>query len=239
MMTSFTWKRPEELLTDEGRAAPHDLETRFVDKEDVDQEGVAAWNRLLSELSDPAAALATFLEATQGLQRPAAQRRVFISHRMGTAPWAERIAWLSSQHAGLEYWLDVHDPVLRLANTVLQPGDPRYAVAIAAIIEMALLNCTHVIAMHTPPPSGTSWRPSQWIPYELARAKGRSVYSTQAAGWFHPQVHPPESRGEYVLLADIRVSDAAVEQWLINHGNPNAKKPYLGKGTPIPPNRLP
>ena len=36
---------------------------------------------------------------------------------------------------------------------------------------MALLNCTHVIAAHTPSPPNTSWRPSQWIPYELARAK--------------------------------------------------------------------
>jgi hypothetical protein len=238
-MASFAWKHPEELVTEHGRQAPQDLETRYDGKEDIDREGVVAWRRLLGDLDDPRLALANFLRATQGLQRPPGQKRVFISHRMGTAPWAERIAWLSSQSGGLDYWLDVHDPVLRLANSVLAPSDPRYAVAIAAIIEMALLNCTHVIAMHTPPPGNTSWRPSQWIPYELARAKGRTVYSGQAAGWFHPQVHPPESRGEYVLLADIHLADTAVERWLINHGNPNTKKLYLGRGTPIPPNPLP
>ena len=99
---------------------------------------------------------------------------------------------------------------------------------------MALLNCTHVIAAHTPPPPNTSWRPSQWIPYELARAKkAGSVISRQAADWFHPQVHPPESRGEYVLLADLCGSDADVERWLQSHAHqPIVARAYHGAGTP-------
>ena len=28
---------------------------------------------------------------------------------MDDVPYAERIAWLASRKAGLEYWLDVHD----------------------------------------------------------------------------------------------------------------------------------
>jgi hypothetical protein len=41
--------------------------------------------------------------------RPLSQPRVFVSHRMDDVPYAERIAWLASRKAGLEYWLDVHD----------------------------------------------------------------------------------------------------------------------------------
>jgi hypothetical protein len=157
--------------------------------------------------------------------------RAGLRHRMVDVAYAKHIAWLASQKAGLEYWLDVHDPVLRLAGAALPAGV--YGITIAAIIEMALLNCTHVIAAHTPPPTNTSWRPSQWIPYELARAKARSVISRQAAGWFHPQVHPPHSRGEYVLLADLCSSDADVEQWLLTHAHrPIAAKPYHGMATP-------
>ena len=148
-------------------------------------------------------------------------------------PYAERIAWLASRKAGLEYWLDVHDPVLRLASAALPPGHPVYAITVAGIIEMALLNCTHVIAAHTPPPN-TSWRPSQWIPYELARRQeGRQRNLQAGAGLFHPQVHPPESRGEYVLLADLCGSDADVERWLQSHVHrPIVAKAYHGAGTP-------
>ena len=151
-------------------------------------------------------------------ERPLSQPRVFVSHRMADVPYAERIAWLASRKAGLEYWLDVHDPVLRLASAALPPGRPVYAITVAAIIEMALLNCTHVIAAHTPPPN-TSWRPSQWIPYELARAKkAGSVISRQAAGWFHPQVHPPESRGEYEPRETARGPiHLAIPQTLVRH----------------------
>ncbi len=170
-------------------------------------------------------------------ERPLSQPRVFVSHRTADVPYAERIAWLASRKAGLEYWLDVHDPVLRLASAALPPGRPVYAITVAAIIEMALLNCTPVIAAHTPPPPNTSWRPSQWIPYELARAKkAGSVISRQAAGWFHPQVHPPESRGEYVLLADLCGSDADVERWLQSHAHrPIVARAYYGAGTPNSP----
>ena len=105
-------------------------------------------------------------------------------------PYAERIAWLASRKAGLEYWLDVHDPVLRLASAALPPGRPVYAITVAGIIEMALLNCTHVIAAHTPPPN-TSWRPSQWIPYELARRQEGRQRNLQAGAGLVSSPSPP------------------------------------------------
>ena len=63
--------------------------------------------------ADPAIAFFGFLQTMQALpERPLSQPRVFVSHRMADVPDAERIAWLASRKAGLEYWLDVHDPVL-------------------------------------------------------------------------------------------------------------------------------
>jgi hypothetical protein len=70
---------------------------------------------------------------------------------MADVPYAERIAWLASRKAGLEYWLDVHDPVLRLASAALPSGHPVYATTVAAIIEIALLNCTHAVAARHQP----------------------------------------------------------------------------------------
>jgi hypothetical protein len=107
--------------------------------------------------AEPAIAFIGFLQTMQALpERPLSQPRVFVSHRMADVPYAERIAWLASRKAGLEYWLDMRDPVLRLASAVLAPGHPVYAITVAAIIEMAILNYTHVIAAHTPLPPNTS-----------------------------------------------------------------------------------
>jgi hypothetical protein len=172
-MSSFIWKRPRDLETQQGRETPQDLKTRY-EGADIEPASLAAWRLFMEQLissADPTIAFIDFLQTMQALPgRPLSQPRVFVSHRMADAPYAERIAWLASQNAGLEYWLDVHDPVLRFASAALPPGHPVYAITVAAIIEMALLNCTHVIAAHTPPPTNTTWRPSQWIPYELARA---------------------------------------------------------------------
>ena len=43
---------------------------------------------------------------------------------MADVPYAEKFAWLASRKAGLKYWLDVHDPVPRLASAALPPGHP-------------------------------------------------------------------------------------------------------------------
>jgi hypothetical protein len=148
--------------------------------------------------------------------------RVFISHRQADADCAERIAWRASQE-GLDYWLDVHDPLLRYSKA----APP---MILAAIIEIALLNCTHVIAAHTPNSAG-----SKWIPYELGRAKSRAVYSHQAAGWFHSQTSPA-AYGEYVQLAEICRSEKEVVRWLKIHAPVGLVRPapYHGQGAPPP-----
>jgi hypothetical protein len=63
--------------------------------------------------ADPAIAFIGFLQTMQALpERPLSQSLVFVSHRMADVPYAARIAWL----ARLQYWLDVHDHVLRLTS---------------------------------------------------------------------------------------------------------------------------
>src|SRR5271166_409544 len=134
-MSSFTWKRPRDLETQQGRETPQDLETRY-EGADIEPASLAAWRLLMEQLissADPAIAFIGFLETMQALpERPLSQPRVFVSHRRADAPYAERIAWLASRKAGLEYWLDVHDPVLRLASAALPPGHPVYAITVAA-----------------------------------------------------------------------------------------------------------
>jgi hypothetical protein len=224
-MASFVWQRAGE-----------DLSQRYanVDDNDVDGEAVAAWKRFVGTLErgePPAwrAALSVFVLAVQPLQRVAAPARVFVSHRQKDGAIAEQIAWQATE-AGKDYWLDLHDGNLQLASQTLQSSDPRYALIIAGIIEMALLSCTHVIATHTPNSLG-----SKWIPYELARAKGRQVISNQAAGWFDQSIQDPATQGEYVVLSEICRSRADVDFWLGAHRPPHVPaRPFLGKSNPPP-----
>ncbi|MCB1090050.1 MAG: toll/interleukin-1 receptor domain-containing protein, partial [Verrucomicrobiae bacterium] len=91
------------------------------------------------------------------------QPRVFISHRQADRTVAENAARLATAN-GFNYWLDVHDPNLAAWN--LQPDTPQKSIAIAAIIEMALLNCSHVLAIVSGNTPG-----SAWVPYEYGRVK--------------------------------------------------------------------
>jgi len=229
-MGSFVWYRAGE-----------DLAERYadVDENDVDGEAVVAWMAFIGELGrdqppDWQRAFSNFVLAVGSRHRVAGPPRVFVSHRHNDSPVAEQIAWQASE-AAKDYWLDCHDGTLKLANQTLSQSDPRYALVIAGIIEMALLSCTHVVATHTQNSLG-----SKWIPYELARAKGRQVISHQAAGWFDPgwfnqSTRPPESQGEYVVLADILHTRADVDRWL---GAPRPQgvgsRPYLGTSNPPP-----
>ena len=133
---------------------------------------------------------------------------VFVSHQRSDVAAAERIAEMACAE-GLDYWLDIHDPLLRLANKTIRPSDARYPVIIAAIIEMALLNSSHLIAVHT-----TNSLASKWVPYELGRVRDRNIRSGNAGGWFHPHLLPRQC-GDYVHLCRIaRGGENEVERWL-------------------------
>ena len=154
-----------------------------------------------------------FLRAIDLVDPNLAKDCVFISHRQSDWCLAEDVARTVTNTAS-DYWLDIHDPTLQWANTnVGSLGTVAGAILLAAIIEIALLNSTHVIALHTVNSAG-----SAWIPYELGRAKARKIFSSQAAGWF---VQPilPSGCAEYIHLAQQTLTLQDIEDWLMKRGN--------------------
>jgi hypothetical protein len=188
------------------------IERRFPDA----VRGYQAWQELvLSVNEDPFGerpeflrlAFDTFLVGADGDTRPRLPTCcLFVSHRMNDVNNALHIAWVATQ-CGYDYWLDVHDPRLIAANRT-PLASPAQEILIAAIIEIALLNVTHVIALQTHRSAG-----SKWIPYELGRAKTRLAHSDQAAGWYYPSALA-KSRAEYMHLVDTTTTDAEIRAWL-------------------------
>jgi len=134
--------------------------------------------------------------------------RVFVSHRRGDVGFAERIAYLASNE-GFEFWLDVWDPQLQALQT--QAGfsltNEHKALAIASVIEMALLNSTHVLAVMSPDTRG-----SLWVPYEYGRVKDDAVFSFQAACWPHPALGAPDFP-EYLRLGAVHRTESEIRGW--------------------------
>lgn len=143
---------------------------------------------------------------------------VFVSHKSADTLLAERVAWLVAGEQ-FDYWLDVHDPVLARING-RKLRSPAKDILVAAAIEMALLNCSHVIALHT-----TSSHKSQWIPYEYGRAKARRIVSSQACSWFHPTLATPPRAGGYTWLGVRTNSEPGIRAWL---GGERARQARLG-----------
>src|ERR1700742_4569424 len=137
-------------------------------------------------------ALRDFLDEIPPAGLPPATPSFFFSHQQADAFKGERVACLVEHH-GIDSWLDVHDPTLALVN-LLSPGDPRHAALVAAIVEIALLSSTHVIALYTAHSAN-----SKWIPYELGRAKDKRIASPQAAIWL-ASGQAVSNCGDYVLL---------------------------------------
>lgn len=100
---------------------------------------------------------------------PGSRPRLFVSHRQNDEECARRIAWLADSE-GFDIWLDVLNPSLAGGGAALTP------TAIATIIEVGLLNSTHVAVVMTPNTVG-----SMWVPYEYGRAKDDVTLTEQAA----------------------------------------------------------
>lgn len=147
-----------------------------------------------------------FLRRLQKLELGHTVCRVFVSHQRKDVRHAERIAYLAHRE-GFEYWLDVHDPVLQIVNRAALPSVVQ-SFLIAAIIEMALLNCSHGITVQT-----QAAQQSRWVPYEFGRAKQRWVVSTQVASWFDNQVYVSLT-ADYLKLGVCAQSEREVENWL-------------------------
>ena len=206
-MMKFSWGGPDRT--------PPVIEARF-----EGLPGYEAWRHLFRDVGNPEKsvrelfkAFDDFLHAIGEVDRKLVKTKcVFISHRRCDWSLAEDVA-TTVTNTGRDYWLDIHDPTLQWANGIaVNLGSVAGAILLAAIIEIALLNSTHVIALHTVNSPG-----SAWIPYELGRAKARKIFSSQAAGWFDSQTILSGSP-EYVHLAHQTFSHADVEDWLLKRG---------------------
>lgn len=219
-----------------------DLSARFPMEPDI--VGVLQWRRLVAELSrfeysnkegtqfpDAVAAFDRFLNDLPATRRPTSKPRVFVSHQRDDWRLAERVAWQATE-VGFEYWLDVHDPKLALANRAVVPA-PIQALLIAAIIEIALLNSTHVVALHT-----KKSRQSRWIPYEFGRAKQRLPASWNAASWFAKGI-APDPKGDYLSLAYCAATEQELESWFANQAGAHMQRPNLLWPMPTVPGQLP
>jgi hypothetical protein len=217
------------------RAAAEELSERY----DESTRGYREWQQLLAMLweyrdraeSDEATrwfleALERFLLAVDELGRGPTACRVFVSHQRRDVGYAERIAYMAHQQ-GFEYWLDIHDPVLRLANNAKLPPAAQ-SVLIAAIIEMALLNCSHAISVQTANAQG-----SRWVPYEFGRAKHRMLVSTQVASWFDNGIYATTT-ADYLKLGVCALSEMQVEGWLRTEHRPDCPPPRGAWTRPTP-----
>jgi hypothetical protein len=185
--------------------------------------GYRVWAEMATHLHSPEA-FSAFLDGIASVRRedrpdgslPNLMTRVFVSHKQQDRDEALRVAWLTNQ-AGHYFWLDILDPVL--ASGRLSPFQT------AAAIEMALLNCTHVIALITPQ-SGAS----RWIPYEYGRVKEPTLYALNVASWLHPQT--PQPIPEYLYLGALTKTEPDILRWLSPH---RASLPWSGPPThPLP-----
>ena len=140
--------------------------------------------------------------------------RIFVSHRQPDDKEALRIAWLAKQE-GWGYWLDLVDLNASSQLAALQnwlgapPNALQKSIFTAALIEMGLLNCTHVIAVMTGNTKG-----SQWVPYEYGRVKEATPLAMNAASWWDSTTLKFNQLPEYLFLAPILENELQIRGWL-------------------------
>lgn len=171
-----------------------------------------------------------FEERLRASARPT-RPRVFVSHRQVDVGPAVSIAYLACQE-GFDYWLDVLDPGLGGLPGSLRAQSPtpqQSAAAIAAVIEMALLNSTHVVAVMTPNTKG-----SQWVPYEYGRVKEPAPLTLQAACWVAGSL-TASALPEYLYLGVITRTESELRSWLQSeHRNYGGAAGPCGWTAPVP-----
>lgn len=149
-----------------------------------------------------------------GHRRPQCPR-LFVSHQRRDHAKARRIAWLACQ-AGFDYWLDVIDldplrnPQVMRWQRYLGRMLTKHEIGVltASIIEMALINCTHALALITPNTTA-----SKWVPYEYGRVKDGGITSMQVACWRHPSIALTDL-AEYLHLGAVNDSEPQITTWL-------------------------
>ena len=169
--------------------------------------GLREWEDGLLSLKRGTPLSPQWIDNIRRVARPSPLRcpRVFVSHRQIDDKPAQRIAWLAWDE-GVHYWLDLIDldparnpQVAAFENwlgrklTAMELG-----IITAAIIEMALLNCTHVMAVMTINTAG-----SQWVPYEYGRVKTSLPVAFEAAAWHDARNLRAADLPEYLHLGPV------------------------------------
>ena len=209
-MDDYDWQRFENT----------DLPNRFPTESWI--VGLAAWKQGAAEFvrgnSEPIGGWVRAIEASGQRQLLRNCPRVFVSHRKTDVDPARRIAYEASL-IGFDFWLDVID--LAAAKTaqvaaiefsigrLLRPFE--LSVLTAAIIEMALVNCTHVLAVMTSNTAG-----SLWVPYEYGRIVDRSTTSLTASSWCDTTTLNLTKMPEYMHLAPVHLNQTEIRKWLSN-----------------------
>lgn len=134
--------------------------------------------------------------------------RLFISHRQIDKKYALRIAELAAKHK-FAYWVDVIDPDLEKLSKI-ESSASLSSLLTACIIEMALINCTHVIACMTPNSRG-----SLWMPYEYGRITELPALSSKACAWSDPNLDSSDFP-DYMHLGKKAKNEKEIEAWLEN-----------------------
>lgn len=206
--------------------------------------GIDAWRLgALALVSGAKQNVARWAQAIEMAPRPATPRtcpRVFVSHRQTDIVPASRIAYEASR-IGFDFWLDVIDlaasktaQVTALEHKLKRPLTHfELSVLVAAIIEMALVNCTHVIATMTIRTAG-----SQWVPYEYGRVLDRSVAGDVATAWWDTTTLPLSDVPDYMHLAPVHKNQAAIRRWFrseLSAYSLCATRPKTAWRGPVPP----
>ena len=239
-MPRFDWQQSAEVFNegDEwGEEQWKALEARY--RTAVDVAGADDWNQLVKDVRRLASQPGDDLEWHGRIRgrfeafvhqlrvtRAPAHPTVFVSHQRRDARWAEWAAWAATE-AHFDYWLDIHDPALAFASAAALPP-PIKSVLIAGIIEMALLNSTHIVSMQT-----HHAQTSRWIPYEFGRAKERRSLATNAASWFQRGL-TPTGTSDYLWLGFCARTSRALSSWLNTAGTTPPPRPNRRWLRPVP-----
>lgn len=160
---------------------------------------------------------------------PPRTSRVFISHRQADTALARRVAYLADD-AGFDFWLDVMDPTLNALAAFLKTASlsaQQESMAFASVIQMGLINCTHVLVLMTPNSVG-----SEWIYYEYGFAKRAPGPGPIACAWVHPVLGVQNLPG-YMLLAPHHVDEPAITRWFGGSAS-LARLPWKPRPTKLP-----
>lgn len=206
-MANYTWE-----LYEVG-----ELGDRYPQRPDI--SGIAAWSQGARLLSSGALTQQfpwlNMISASRPLT-PLPCPRVFISHRQSDVPFARRLAYLADKER-FDYWLDVVDlpaektKQVQHIEAILGRTLTKFEVNVlqAAVIEMALVNCTHVVAVMTSRTAG-----SVWVPYEYGRVDRRGLAVDPATAYCITTSIKVTDLPEYLHLAPIHKIESEIRAWL-------------------------